>query len=467
MSAGSRRAVPTQSWVTGLIILAAGLVTVAALQGQTEPAAPSGATSLNTLARIPGVTSALPDVSVRKPQVLLFIADKSDTGEPFERRLASAEDLPRLATELQAALLFVAPPAAAADSLAEMKRLQARLRRTGVAKAPNRHPLTIVGYGSGATAAVQLFARDATLAETLVLVDPSPMDNQGAADLGKVTADARPCILLASPTAAEGAEAAKTAIRTRCEKADILEAPLPEGHAFPLLHVANVLAWSTPAAELRRGQAALGTSRVPSAGPRRIDTLQSLLHLQAAAAQIAAGLKAPVTLKGAPGAPAVAKDDALFKSLQLRMKLLAPLAEDMQTKAGRKLDAAKAAAERRVPAVVASMKRTSPARQRAIRQKFLDENFPWPDMLPEISPPVTEQQFQDVMNAKCVRCHRRCRTVQEQVRSGWIRPGLPERSPTYTTIGVHKKSGAKYHNLSDEEKRIVHDFIQQMQRTRN
>lgn len=78
------------------------------------------------------------------------------------------------------------------------------------------------------------------------------------------------------------------------------------------------------------------------------------------------------------------------------------------------------------------------------------------------APVVTEQQFLQVMSQSCVRCHPACASVQ-QIRQnpGWLVPGRPQSSALYTCIGVNKRAGGTYHNLSDADRRIVGEFIAQ------
>jgi mono/diheme cytochrome c family protein len=72
---------------------------------------------------------------------------------------------------------------------------------------------------------------------------------------------------------------------------------------------------------------------------------------------------------------------------------------------------------------------------------------------------VTKQQFMNVMNQSCVRCHHnQCGSVEGADRANWLVPGHPEQSRLYTIIGA----GRGVHNLSDANKKIVHDFISQM-----
>ena len=79
-------------------------------------------------------------------------------------------------------------------------------------------------------------------------------------------------------------------------------------------------------------------------------------------------------------------------------------------------------------------------------------------------PQVSEADFQRVMDRSCG-CHRKeVASVAAQVKRKWIVPGQPESSKTYTFIGVHKRPGGKYHNLSDADKKIVGEFIAQMKK---
>ena len=75
-------------------------------------------------------------------------------------------------------------------------------------------------------------------------------------------------------------------------------------------------------------------------------------------------------------------------------------------------------------------------------------------------PPVADPKaFVDVMNRTCARCHKFCSSVDQMVAKGWIVPGKPDSSRVYTIIGKHRKPGATYHNLSDQDKKTVRDFV--------
>jgi hypothetical protein len=74
--------------------------------------------------------------------------------------------------------------------------------------------------------------------------------------------------------------------------------------------------------------------------------------------------------------------------------------------------------------------------------------------------PVDSKPFMDVMNRACVRCHKVvCGSVDEMVKRRWLVPGKPDGSIVYTIIGKHRKQGATYHNLSDQDKKTVRDFV--------
>ncbi|HUT56775.1 MAG TPA: hypothetical protein VNA25_02745 [Phycisphaerae bacterium] len=73
---------------------------------------------------------------------------------------------------------------------------------------------------------------------------------------------------------------------------------------------------------------------------------------------------------------------------------------------------------------------------------------------------VTEADFLRVMRANCARCHRPCASVQELKRRKWLIPGKPDASPVYKVIGRHKRAGARYHNLSEADRKVVRDFVQ-------
>jgi hypothetical protein len=75
---------------------------------------------------------------------------------------------------------------------------------------------------------------------------------------------------------------------------------------------------------------------------------------------------------------------------------------------------------------------------------------------------VTQAEFMKVLNQSCVRCHRQaCASVDALKRSGWLTPGHPETSKTFTIIGKGKGANT-YHKLSDADKATVRNFIAQM-----
>jgi hypothetical protein len=270
-------------------------------------------------------------------------------------------------------------------------------------------------------------------------------------------------VILASTASAKGVVSAKAALTKRNEKVVVIEAPLTDGGALPMAHIATAMKWTVAAATLRRGETLVAAAPVPALGQPRIDALKSLLELQAVAAQVAAAFDGPVSLKGMSTAPALAQTDAFVTAVADRYKQLEAAAKDSAAKAVKKLEAAKEAATRQVPTLMARLSRTPAAQREAARQKFLDENFPWPDLVPPLEPPVTEEQFMAVIKAKCARCHPKATpSVQDLINAKWLVPGKPGQSKTYTVIGVNKRPGGTYHNLSDADKKIVYDFIEQM-----
>lgn len=76
-----------------------------------------------------------------------------------------------------------------------------------------------------------------------------------------------------------------------------------------------------------------------------------------------------------------------------------------------------------------------------------------------LAPPVSEADFMRVMRQSCVRCHRVCDSVDTLVASGWLRPGEPDRSRVFTNLGKHRKPEGDYHNLPEEDRRIIREFI--------
>ncbi len=75
----------------------------------------------------------------------------------------------------------------------------------------------------------------------------------------------------------------------------------------------------------------------------------------------------------------------------------------------------------------------------------------------------TEAEFMKVINDKCLRCHRKaCTSLDTMKQMKWVVPGKPENSPAYKVIGKNRKPGGTYHNLTDAEKKVVNDFIKNM-----
>lgn len=75
------------------------------------------------------------------------------------------------------------------------------------------------------------------------------------------------------------------------------------------------------------------------------------------------------------------------------------------------------------------------------------------------SPAVTEADFLKVMKDRsCVRCHPTCKSVADLKARNWLNPGQPEKSAIFTVLGKAKKGG-KYHDVSQAEAIIIHDFI--------
>lgn len=64
-----------------------------------------------------------------------------------------------------------------------------------------------------------------------------------------------------------------------------------------------------------------------------------------------------------------------------------------------------------------------------------------------------------VTKTHCLRCHPAITSVDIMIKKGWIKPGDAEHSPLYITLGKTKKSG-NYHDVSAQEKAVIHDFIQ-------
>lgn len=75
----------------------------------------------------------------------------------------------------------------------------------------------------------------------------------------------------------------------------------------------------------------------------------------------------------------------------------------------------------------------------------------------------SEKDFMKVMQDRCVRCHSgQCASVDALVKVKWLTPGDAEASKVYTIIGKHKNPAGTYHNVSDNEKAVIHDFVQSM-----
>ena len=74
---------------------------------------------------------------------------------------------------------------------------------------------------------------------------------------------------------------------------------------------------------------------------------------------------------------------------------------------------------------------------------------------------ITQEQFLAVVKPNCARCHDACASVAELQRKKWLVPGQPDSSRVYKIVN-NAKPGNKKHTLSDADKRIVRDFIEQM-----
>jgi uncharacterized membrane protein len=75
----------------------------------------------------------------------------------------------------------------------------------------------------------------------------------------------------------------------------------------------------------------------------------------------------------------------------------------------------------------------------------------------------TEAEFMKVITAKCVRCHKKpCASVEALKLAKWVIPGRPEHSSAYTIIGKNAKPKGTYHNLTDDEKNTVKEFIKNL-----
>lgn len=78
----------------------------------------------------------------------------------------------------------------------------------------------------------------------------------------------------------------------------------------------------------------------------------------------------------------------------------------------------------------------------------------------EVQAVPDEKAFMAIMKQRCVRCHRQVAgTMDSLVSKRWVVAGQPQKSPAYTIIGKHGKEGGKYHNVSEAEKKAIHDFI--------
>ena len=116
--------------------------------------------------------------------------------------------------------------------------------------------------------------------------------------------------------------------------------------------------------------------------------------------------------------------------------------------------------ETRMNALIGTAKRANKTDRVTDLQNQVDEvKKGVTDMGVTIPGSASQAQFQTVMDRFCVRCHPVCKSVAQQKQRGWIMPGRPEQSKTFTVIGVNKRSGGTYHNVPDAERQVIYDYI--------
>jgi hypothetical protein len=70
----------------------------------------------------------------------------------------------------------------------------------------------------------------------------------------------------------------------------------------------------------------------------------------------------------------------------------------------------------------------------------------------------TEKDFMAVVQANCLSCHSvACKSVDDLLAKGWLKPGDPAASPMYKMIAPPRDAK---HKMADKDQAVIHDFIQ-------
>jgi mono/diheme cytochrome c family protein len=312
----------------------------------------------------------------------------------------------------------------------------------------------------------------------LVLASPAL---KSEADEPKVGKDPRPVWIVHAADKAESAEATKRRLLDRCDKTDVTMTSFPVLEKLPAAHLAAFARYAQVLDTL--ADLGSGATRPPEQGVQRIRGLQVLVRGRDLLKDPDLGLNQPVALRYAANTAEL--DRAFLADLRDKAKALVQDRDALAAQIEKTLAEARAAGERRLD-VIRKSKLDEPRRKAAI-ERFCQENFPWPDLVqaaqaaPQGAPAapakpggqtgkpaadkakdgktVTEADFLAIMRGRCVRCHRETGTVDGLKQKHWLVPGQPDRSAAYTVIGKHRKAGATYHNVPEQEKQAIHDFI--------
>jgi len=449
----------------GVLTGALAVLVLTLAPGEAPPEPPRGYFRLEarTLPADLYVVAPDPPAKGREHQLLLFFPGANEADPQYLETLVARRDaLAPLAAELGAVFVFVTPRSGAPSPVALKSAVNDLLKKYEI----DSDRIAAVGHGDGAEAAFRFFAGDARLASALVLVAPQMARD---ADEPRVASDPRACLIVAEQGRGEHAVTARKRVLARHATADVMVHALPELAAVPMAHAATFLRYAYAAAQLQREMTA--STATPETGVGRVRRLTTLLEVRDLVRQ--AGPARPVALVNAAGPPVPEAGD-FVNELRARFAALKPLMAETGERVNKALEDAKAQAQRRLDLLKKS--RLTGKQRQAAFDRFAEENFPWPDLVADAraaakdapaadtggkTAKVSEQEFMNVMRAKCVRCHRDCGSVDQMKRRGWLRPGKPESSKVYTVIGKHARAGATYHNLSDREKQIVHDYVEE------
>lgn len=397
--------------------------------------------------------------------VLFFAERRAEDALYLEAMLAEPDKLPALAEEMDAIFLFALPRAK--DAAAQVSAVQAAQRDLLRSHPVDPARVTVVGHGGGALAAIKCFVADKRASSSLVLVSPAIRPD---ADEPPTATEPRPVLIVSRTGFEDTGAAARHRLLARRADTDVTMLSLPTLDRLPASHLATFVKYSSVVSALR--QATSGSLRVPAYGSARARRLSALAGARAVLRRPDLGLGAPVQLRHAAGPPD--QDRSFVRGLLDKARGMVPDGEFAQ-----KIDDALAAARTQGDKRLALLKksRLKGRRRHKAFDRFIGENGLWPDLIkaareaqgttgdgpePSAAGP-TEEQFLQVIRARCSRCHKGASASMGSLRKNrWVRPGQPERSMAYRVIGKHRRKGGTYHNVPANEKKIIHDFIKAM-----